>query len=137
LAPNSDTKCAKGLQFFLTPKSVNFGLKKKKKKDCSQAVVEHAFNPSTRRQSQADFCEFEASLVYGVSSRTGRATNNNNNNNNINRLSTDKLGMVVNTFMPALRRQRQGDLCEFKGQPGLHRELQRHMVQFLPTPSGC
>jgi hypothetical protein len=34
----------------------------------SQAVVAHAFNPSTR------IFEFEASLVYKVSSRTARAT---------------------------------------------------------------
>jgi hypothetical protein len=42
-----------------------------------------------RRQSQADLCEFKASLVYRVSSKTVRATQRNpvsitkqNNNNN-------------------------------------------------------
>ena len=35
------------------------------------AVVAHTFNPSTWRQRQADLCEFEASLVYRASSRTG------------------------------------------------------------------
>lgn len=27
-------------------------------------MEEYAFNPSTRRQMQVDFCEFKASLVY-------------------------------------------------------------------------
>ena len=35
------------------------------------AVVAHAFNPSNWRQRQADLCEFETSLVYRVSSKTG------------------------------------------------------------------
>ena len=30
----------------------------------------HAFNPSTQ-EAEAELCEFEASLVYKVSSRTG------------------------------------------------------------------
>ena len=34
--------------------------------------MEHTFNPNTQRQ--ADLCEFEASLVYRVRSRTARAT---------------------------------------------------------------
>ena len=34
----------------------------------------HTFNPTLRRQRQADLCEFEASLDYGESSRTARAT---------------------------------------------------------------
>lgn len=32
-------------------------------------VVEHAFNPSTRRQRLVDVCELEVSLVYRASSR--------------------------------------------------------------------
>jgi hypothetical protein len=40
----------------------------------SWVVVEQAFNPS---QSQVDFCELEASLIYRVSSRTARATQRN------------------------------------------------------------
>ena len=33
--------------------------------------------PALRRQKQVDFCEFEASLVYSVSSRTVMATQRN------------------------------------------------------------
>jgi hypothetical protein len=44
--------------------------KKKKKKP---GVVAHAFNPSTREAEAGGFSEFEASLVYKVSSRTARA----------------------------------------------------------------
>ena len=33
--------------------------------------------PAVRRQRQVDVCEFEASLVYRVSSRTARATERN------------------------------------------------------------
>jgi hypothetical protein len=36
-------------------------------------MVAHAFNPSTWEAEAGDF-EFEASLVYRVSSRTARAT---------------------------------------------------------------
>ena len=35
------------------------------------------FIPALGRQGQVDLCEFEASLVYGVSSRTVRATQRN------------------------------------------------------------
>lgn len=34
----------------------------------------HTFNTSTQRQRQADLCEFKASLVYVVSSKTAKAT---------------------------------------------------------------
>ena len=37
-------------------------------------MVAHAFIPSTGEAEQVDLCEFEASLVYRVSSRTARAT---------------------------------------------------------------
>ena len=37
-------------------------------------VVARAFNPSTWVQTQADLCEFEASVVYIVSFRTAKAT---------------------------------------------------------------
>ena len=62
--------------------------KKKKKQKCpswyhlkklqekSWAVVVHAFNPSTWEAEASGF-EFEASLVYRVSSRTARATQRN------------------------------------------------------------
>jgi hypothetical protein len=38
-------------------------------------VVVHAFNPSIwEAEAASDLCEFKASLVYRVSSRTTRAT---------------------------------------------------------------
>ena len=43
----------------------------------SQAVVAHACNPSTLARRGRQISEFEASLVYKVSSRTARATQRN------------------------------------------------------------
>jgi hypothetical protein len=40
-------------------------------------VVAHAFNPSTWEAEAGGFLEFEASLVYRVSSRTAKATQRN------------------------------------------------------------
>jgi hypothetical protein len=40
-------------------------------------MVAHAFNPSIQRQRQAGISEFEASLVYRVSSRTAKAIQRN------------------------------------------------------------
>jgi hypothetical protein len=40
-------------------------------------VVAHAFNPSTREAEAGNISEFEASLVYKVSSRTARAIQKN------------------------------------------------------------
>jgi hypothetical protein len=40
-------------------------------------VVAHAFNPSTREAEAGGSLEFEASLVYRVSSRTARAIQRN------------------------------------------------------------
>jgi hypothetical protein len=40
----------------------------------SPGVVVHAFNPSTQEAEAGGFSEFEASLVYRVSSRIARAT---------------------------------------------------------------
>jgi hypothetical protein len=40
-------------------------------------VVAHAFNPSTREAEAGGSLEFEASLVYKVSSRTARARQRN------------------------------------------------------------
>jgi hypothetical protein len=37
----------------------------------------HIFDPSTQEARQVDIYEFEANLVYRVSSRTGRATQKN------------------------------------------------------------
>jgi hypothetical protein len=42
-----------------------------------EKVVAHAFNPALGRQRQADLCEFEASLIYRVSSRTPRTNREN------------------------------------------------------------
>jgi hypothetical protein len=36
------------------------------------SMVTHVFNPNTQ-EAKADFCEFEAMLVYIMSSRTARA----------------------------------------------------------------
>jgi hypothetical protein len=43
----------------------------------SQAVVAHAFNPQHSGGRGRQISEFEASLVYRVSSRTARATQRN------------------------------------------------------------
>jgi hypothetical protein len=51
-----------------------------KHKQAGQAVVAHAFNPSTWEAEAGGgrwISEFEASLVYKVSSRTARATQRN------------------------------------------------------------
>jgi hypothetical protein len=50
---------------------IKIGYMRKEKQ--SQAVVVHAFNPSTQ-EAHVHLCEFKASLVYRVSSRTARAT---------------------------------------------------------------
>ena len=41
-------------------------------------VEAHTFNRALRRQKQADLCEFEASLIYRVSSRTARVVTQRN-----------------------------------------------------------
>jgi hypothetical protein len=51
----------------------------------SQAVVEHAFNPSTWEADAGRFLSSKASLVYGVSSRTARATQRNPVSKNLNK----------------------------------------------------
>ena len=60
--------------------------KKEKKSIICRAVVAHTCNPSTLGGRGRQISEFEASLVYRVSSRTARATQRNpvlkNNNNN-------------------------------------------------------
>jgi hypothetical protein len=64
--------------------------------------------------------EFEASLVYRVSSRTARATQRNpvskNQNNNNNKLVfKTKVGQWWCTpLFPAQGRQRQADICELE-----------------------
>jgi hypothetical protein len=51
-------------------------------------VVVHDFNPSTTEQKQVDLCEFKASLVYRVSSRTDRDTQRNPVMKNKNKQTT-------------------------------------------------
>jgi hypothetical protein len=46
-------------------------------KSLEPGVVAHAFNPSTREAEAGGISEFEASLVYKVSSRTARAIQRN------------------------------------------------------------
>jgi hypothetical protein len=48
--------------------------KKKKKGGGMSTVVAYICHPSTGEAEAGDLCEFEASLVYGVSSRTATAT---------------------------------------------------------------
>jgi hypothetical protein len=48
-----------------------------KAKSCWAVVAAHAFNPSTRGGRGRRISEFEASLVYKVSSRTARAIQRN------------------------------------------------------------
>jgi hypothetical protein len=48
-----------------------------KKFSLQPGVVAHAFNPSTREAEAGGSLEFEASLVYKVSSRTARAIQRN------------------------------------------------------------
>jgi hypothetical protein len=47
------------------------------KKSPGQLVVAHAFNASTQEAEAGSLCEFEASLVFSVSSRTARTTQRN------------------------------------------------------------
>jgi hypothetical protein len=47
------------------------------KEYCHRGMVAHTFNPSTREARGRWISEFEASLIYKVSSRTARATQRN------------------------------------------------------------
>jgi hypothetical protein len=60
-----------------TNKQNNNNNKNNKRVCFSWAVVAHAFNPSTQEAEAGGFSEFEASLVYKVSSRTAKATQRN------------------------------------------------------------
>ena len=46
--------------------------------DTSRAMVAYTFDPSTWEAEQSDLCEFQASLVHKVSSRTARAVTQRN-----------------------------------------------------------
>jgi hypothetical protein len=54
----------------------------------------HAFNPRTRDAEAADLCEFEASLVYRVSSRTAKVTQRNPVLKNKRKKKKKKRGIV-------------------------------------------
>jgi hypothetical protein len=78
-----------------------------------QAVVAHAFNPSTW-EAEGDrgrqISEFKASLVYRVSSRTARAIQRNSaskNNNIINNNNNNKTVLLCLTTVSAY------DYCKF------------------------
>lgn len=60
-----------------TQSEPNLGNLQLKRVKQGRAVVAHTFNPSTRRQRQADLHEFKASLVYRAISRTAGATQRN------------------------------------------------------------
>ena len=57
---------------------------------CCKPLVAHTLNPNTWGQTQADLYEFEASLVYRVSSRTARATQRNPVSKNKNKTKNQK-----------------------------------------------
>ena len=50
----------------------------------SQAIMVHAFNPSTQRQRQEDICKFKVSLVYRIRFITAKDTQRNPKNKNKN-----------------------------------------------------
>jgi hypothetical protein len=54
-------------------------------------VVVHAFSPSTWEAETGKISEFEASLVYKVSSRTARAIQRNPVSKNKNKTTTKKM----------------------------------------------
>ena len=55
------------------------------KKIWNRAVEAHTLIPALRRQRQTDVCEFEASQVDRMSSRTARATQRNLESKNLDR----------------------------------------------------
>jgi hypothetical protein len=57
-------------------------------------VVACAFISALRRQTQEDLCEFKASLVYRVSSRTAKATQRNPVSKNKTKNSEKESGEV-------------------------------------------
>jgi hypothetical protein len=52
--------------------------------------------PALRRQMQADLCEFKASLVYRVNSRTARATQRNLVSKKQNKTKQNKNNLLIN-----------------------------------------
>ena len=72
-------------------------------------MVANAFNPSTQDRGRGRrISEFNASLVYKVSSRTARAIRRNHKNKQTN---THKLSLVVHTFNFS---SQEAEACEFK-----------------------
>jgi hypothetical protein len=64
-------------------------------------VVAHAFNPSTREAEAGGYLEFEASLVYRVSSKTARATQKNPVSKNKNKNKKKKKKRSASVFSSA------------------------------------
>jgi hypothetical protein len=62
----------------------------KRYRNCKPGVVAHAFNPSTQGGRGRRISEFEASLVYKVSSRTARAIQRNPVSKNQNKQTKKK-----------------------------------------------
>jgi hypothetical protein len=73
-------------------KNKNKKTKPKQNKSPEPGVVVHTFNPSTREAEAGGSLEFEASLVYKVSSRTARAIQRNpvSKNQNQTKLKQNK-----------------------------------------------
>ena len=83
----------------------------RKKKTAGRGMVAHAFNPSTREGGRGRrISEFEASLVYRVSSRTARAIQRNpvskkqNQNKTKNKGKHIKWGLQCQRLSPLLSR---------------------------------
>ena len=71
--------------------------------------------PEFARQSQADFCEFKASLVYKVSSRTARTVTQRNPVSKNKRKNQTKLKhpLIHRKYMYFLRQGLTLDVLEF------------------------
>ena len=67
----------------------------------SQVLMVHALILALGRQRQADLCEFEAGLVYRVSSRTVRAAQIHlisKNNKNKTKTNQTKVSFLVSSY---------------------------------------
>jgi len=60
-----------------------------RERERTRKVVAHTFNPSMQDAEAVDLCEFQASLVYRVTSRTARATQR----NPVSKKETEGLGI--------------------------------------------
>lgn len=81
-----------------------------KKSGRSWAVVAHTFNPTREGQRQVGLCEFEGS-------QPGLQNSRNTQRNPVSKATTmTKMSRMWQCMLliPALRRLRQTDLCEFE-----------------------